>query len=60
MILAFILPVQNIQSQDLQDIMGQLGAGSDQRFMNRLINSIPTCKWRYRTAMDKVSLTTHI
>ena len=28
MVLAFILPVQNIQSQDLQDIMGQLGAGS--------------------------------
>ena len=27
-IVAFILPAQNIHSQDLQDIMGQLGAGS--------------------------------
>ena len=27
-VLALILPAQNIQSQDLQDIMGQLGAGS--------------------------------
>jgi len=27
-ILALIVPVQNVQSQDLQDIMGQLGAGS--------------------------------
>ncbi len=27
-ILALILPVQNVQSQDLQDILGQLGAGT--------------------------------
>ena len=28
--LAFLLPAQNVQSQDLQDILGQLGAGTTQ------------------------------
>ncbi len=28
--LAFLLPAQNVQSQDLQDILGQLGAGATQ------------------------------